>query len=78
MSDVSVAQDPGGGWLQREIRVAGRFHAVARGDFPVSDFELVVDGRLGLWTRGFGSDSALRRDEDTRGGVSLLILDQGI
>ena len=38
------------------------------------EFELVIDGQLGLWTRRLGAEAALRRDEDAR-GVSLLVLD---
>lgn len=82
-TDVAVAQGPDGRWGQREIRVARRFRVCARSDFSVvkvhrtghgEEFELVVDGQLGLWVRRLGVDTALRKDESAR-GVSLLVLE---
>jgi len=81
--DVVVDQGGINGWAQRGIAVARRFRVCARSDLSIvkvhrtgygEEFELVIDGELGLWTRRLGSESALRRDEDAR-GVSLLVLD---
>ncbi len=80
--DMAVDQGPAG-WAQREIAAARRFRVCARSDLSIvkvhrmgygEEFELVIDGQLGLWTRRLGAEAALRRDEDAR-GVSLLVLD---
>lgn len=81
-TDVAVDQVEGG-WAQVTIKVARRFRVTARSDFSLvhvhrsgtgEDFELVVDGRLGLWVRVVGEEGALRRDRDGR-GVTLVVLD---
>lgn len=81
-TDRAVTQGEDGAWSQREIPVSRRFRACARSDFsrvPIhrtgygEEFELAVDGTLGLWVRRLGADAALRRDESAR-GISLLVL----
>lgn len=78
--DRAVAQGPDGRWSQAEVAVAQRFRVCVRSELSVArmhqkgigeEFELAVDGRLELWTRRLGSESALRKDEDGK-GVSLL------
>ncbi len=80
--DIVVDQSAAG-WAQREIAVARRFRVCVRSDSSIvkvhrmgygEEFELVIDGQLGLWARKLGAEAALRRDEDAR-GVSLLVLD---
>ncbi len=79
--DHAVAQLEDGTWARQEIGVARRFRICARSDFSAvkvhqlgygEEFELVVDTRLGLWTRRLGHEAALRRDEGAS-GVSLLV-----
>lgn len=72
--DQAVDQEGTSSWSLREIRAVRRFHAVVCNDSGVSsNYELVVDGRLGLWVRQLGAQAALRKDQDAR-GVSLLVL----
>lgn len=81
-TDVAVAQGADGAWAQVTIKVARRFRVTARSDFSLvhvhrtgagEDFELVLDGRLGLWARAVGEEGALRKDRDGR-GVTLVVL----
>jgi hypothetical protein len=81
-TDIAVAQDSDGGWAQVPIKVARRLRITARSDFSLvhvhrmgtgEDFELVIDGRLGLWVRVVGEEGALRKDRDGR-GVTLVVL----
>ena len=81
--DAAVAQDDRGQWSKRDVAAVRRFRTCVRSDRSVvrahqrghgEEFELVVDGRLGLWARGLGSDAALRTDCDAR-GVSLILLE---
>lgn len=73
--DQAVDQEGTSSWSLREIRAVRRFHAALCNDSGTSsDYELVVDGRLGLWVRQLGAQAALRKDQDAR-GVSLLVLD---
>ena len=81
--DIAVAQDAAdGSWAQAPIKVARRLRITARSDFSLvhvhrmgtgEDFELVIDGRLGLWVRVVGEEGALRKDRDGR-GVTLVVL----
>ena len=81
--EMAVAQDADGVWRQREISSVARFrvrvvsdrsrakpHQLGGGE----DFELVVDSNLEIWVRKFGTDQALRRDEDVA-GVSLVVVE---
>lgn len=81
--DRAVCQDAAGAWAQRDVAVVRRIRACVRSDLSVvrshrtgygEEFELVIDGRLGLWVRGLGAETALRKDEDGR-GVALLVLE---
>jgi hypothetical protein len=83
LRDRAVAQREDGVWSDVDVAVIQRHRACIRSEIsPVAvhrkgigeEFELVVDGRLGLWTRLLCSEAALRRDVDGR-GVSLLTLD---
>jgi hypothetical protein len=82
-TDDVVAQGTDGQWSKRSIAVVRRYRACVRSDRSAvkahqrgrgEEFELVVDGRLGLWVRLFGSEAALRADQDAR-GVSLILLE---
>lgn len=82
--DRAVAQGPDGRWAQADVAVAQRFRTCVRSEVSASrshlagvgeDFEIAVDGRLGLWVRKLGSEAALRKDDDGR-GVSLLAFDR--
>jgi hypothetical protein len=82
-SEAAVAQGADGRWAQVQIPIARRFRLRSRSDFsPVKvhklglgeEFELAIDGRLGLWGRLMGSEGALRRDESGR-GLTLLVLE---
>jgi hypothetical protein len=81
--EVVVAQDEDGQWSRRSVTIVRRFRVCVRSDRSVvkahqrghgEEFELAVDGQLGLWSRCLGSDAALRTDQDAR-GVSLILLD---
>ncbi len=81
--DAAVAQDDRGQWSRRDVVAVRRFRTCVRSDRSGvrahqrghgEEFELVVDGRLGLWTRVLGSEAALRTDQDAR-GVSLILLE---
>lgn len=81
--DLAVKQDGEGAWRQDQVPIARRFRLRVRSDFSEvkvhrlglgEEFELAVDGQLGLWGRVMGTDTALRRDESGR-GVTLMILE---
>ncbi len=57
------------------VRVVSDRSRVRSHQFGVGEeFEVVVDTKLDLWVRKFGTDGALRKDEDVA-GVSLIITD---
>lgn len=81
--DRAVAPGAGGTWSDLEVAVAQRYRVCVRSERSTvaahtkgigEEFEVVVDGRLGLWIRQLCNDAALRRDVDGR-GVSLLAFD---
>lgn len=81
--ETAVAQDDDGVWRQREIFSVARFRVRVVSDRSRSrlhqqgvgeDFEIVVDKDLELWVRKFGTDTALRKDEDLL-GVSLVVVE---
>jgi hypothetical protein len=81
--DLVVRQRADGQWEQARVPIARRFRLRVRSDFsPVrvhrlglgEEFEIAVDGELGLWGRLLGMDTALRRDESGR-GVTLMIFE---
>jgi hypothetical protein len=81
--DLAVTQRADGTWEQSRLPIARRFRLRARSDFSEvrvhrlglgEEFELSIDGQLGLWTRTLGTEAALRRDESGR-GVTLMILE---
>ncbi|MES2211045.1 MAG: hypothetical protein V4515_12835 [Chloroflexota bacterium] len=81
--ETVVAQDPDGVWRQREVTPVARFRLRVLSDRSKirshqggsgEDFELVVDTHLEAWVRRFGTDTALRRDEDAL-GVALVVVE---
>lgn len=81
--ETAVAPDADGVWRQREITSVARFRVRVVSDRSRArthqhgngeEFEVVVDTNLDLWVRKFGTDAALRKDEDAA-GVSLMVVD---
>jgi hypothetical protein len=83
MIEWAVMQDPDGVWRRHEVVSVARFRLRAVSDRSRAkthqrgagvDFELVVDGNLGVWLRSFGHEGSLRRDVD-HDGVSLVVVE---
>jgi hypothetical protein len=81
--ETAVAPDADGVWRQREITSVARFRVRVVSDRSRTrphqhgsgeEFEVVVDTNLDLWVRKFGTDAALRKDEDVA-GVSFVVVD---
>lgn len=81
--ETAVAPDADGIWRQREIISVARFRVRVVSDRSRTrshqhgngeEFEVVIDTNLDLWVRKFGTDAALRKDEDVS-GVSLIVVD---